>query len=229
MAQIAEKKQEISDNLIQIYRKFTLSELRLYHMYLSRIDPKDKASRYVMISLDEYANMAGIQVKVSDFRNICQKLLLHTITVPEMKGNENFPLFMVCSIIQNELVGARYFQLNVHDKALPLVIDFRKKYANFPVKNIVKLKSPYQIRMYSLLKQYETAGEFTITIRNLRESLGIKDTECTELKYFRRDLLNPVIRALGANTDLICNYRKKAVGPHGKWLSIMFKIECRKK
>ena len=222
------EKRNVLNSQLKTYEDFTLSELRLFLIYLSKINPRDESSRYVRLPLAEFADMVGIQVNRKDLKKLGRRLLQHIVTVPRARGcgYDMFQIFSEVSVLKDDDSGLWYFQMNAHDNALPLMFNFKEEYVTYPVENILKLKSSTQIRLYELLKQFEPIGKLTITIQELRKQLGVKSNESVEWSYFRRDILEPAVKALEANTDIRCSYSKGASGAGGKWLSVVFRIEA---
>lgn len=64
-------------------------------------------------------------------------------------------------------------EINASDDALPLMFEFKNRYFTYELWNALRLKSPNQVRMYEILKQYEKIGTRTLTIKELRNLLGI--------------------------------------------------------
>ena len=47
-----------------------------------------------------------------------------------------------------------FYEIDAHDRALPLMFDFKNKYFKYELWNALRLKSPNQVRMYEILKQW---------------------------------------------------------------------------
>ena len=81
--------------------------------------------------------------------NVVVTLLLHYLKGVEYLVNDNDEWFV---------------EINASDDALPLMFDFKNRYFKYALWNALRLKSPNQIRMYEILKQYETLGKREIEI-----------------------------------------------------------------
>lgn len=81
-------------------------------------------------------------------------------------------------------------EINASDDALPLMFEFKNRYFTYELWNALRLKSPNQVRMYEILKQYEKIGTRTLTIKELRNLLGIAPNEYQRWERFRVRVLD---------------------------------------
>jgi len=82
--------------------------------------------------------------------------------------------------------------------------DIVKNYTLVDLHNIKELKSFSSIRLYELLKQYENTSSHKryFKLEELREYLGLADTEYREYKYFKQHILKKADKEFRENTDL---------------------------
>jgi plasmid replication initiation protein len=110
----------------------------------------------------------------------------------------------------------------------PAVIDqisrLETEFTSYQLKQIVNLQSAYSIRIYELLAQYKTIGGRSFLVSELREilQLGEKHKRFNDLK---RDLLNPALVEVNANTDLIVSFEERKVGRSVVQLDFSIKLK----
>lgn len=205
----------------------TLQELRFFSIYLSKINSRDINSRIVRFTLEDFQKIMELgRLKVDYLKTVTNSLLSKVVSISlEKKGNyTSFQLFKECTVAQDEN-DEWYVEIDAHDKALPLMFEFKDKYFSYQLWNALRLKSSNQLRMYEILKQYEQIGERTISIDKLKELLGISKTEYSRWDNFKKDVLETCKKSLTMNTDIIFEYK-----PHGKRgrgnkiLTLKFKI-----
>lgn len=204
----------------------TLQELRLFSIYLSKINSKDIQTRIVKFPLEDFRLIMELgRLNIEYLKQVTNGLLCKVINVPtERGGYTGFQLFKECIVDMNEN-KEWYIEIDAHDKALPLMFEFKEKYFSYKLWNALKLKSSNQLRMYEILKQYEKLGYRIMTIEKLREQLGIKEKEYRRFNNFTQWVLEPCRKALEENTDIKFTYEpygKKGKG--GKILEIKFNI-----
>lgn len=203
----------------------TLQELRFFSIYLSKINPRDESTRLVKFTLSDFQKIMGFgRMNIKQLQTSTNSLLGKIVNIPKDNGGYNaFQLFKECELDQDER-GNWYISIDAHDKALPLLFDYKEKYFKYELWNALRLKSPNQIRMYEILKQYEKLGKRELTIKDLRELLGIADNEYTNWQNFKIRVLDSCQRALKEISDICFEYERGKIGNGGKWLSIIFTI-----
>lgn len=208
----------------------SLQELRFFSIYLSKINPRDVSSRVVRFPLDDFRRIMelGTDMNLTHFRLTIRHVLQQVVEVPNENGHgyKAFQLFKQAEITKDQN-GEWYVEFDAHDKALPLMFEFKSKYFKYELWNALRLKSPNQVRMYEILKQYEKLGRRELTVTELRELLGIGKTEYadrTGWSNFKKKVLDSCQQALKDTTDICYTYERGKVGAGGKWLSIVFHI-----
>ena len=106
-------------------------------------------------------------------KTVTNSLLSKVVNVPtERGGYTGFQLFKRCRVDIDDN-AEWYIEIDAHDEALPLMFEFKDKYFSYQLWNALRLKSPNQLRMYEILKQYEKIGMRILSIEELRNLLGI--------------------------------------------------------
>ena len=212
----------------------TIIQARLFSIYLARINPKDKATREVQFSLDEYIKIMGfVKADMTRIQESAKGLLRMIVTVyPEDTDSkksrvEYVQLFKRFSIYKDEL-GKWMVSIDCHDDLLDKIFDLKKHYFRYRLWNIVYLSTYNQYRIYELLKQYEKAGERTIPRDELREYLQIKKGEYKSFNNFKVRVLDSCKEALRLNTDICYDYVMEKAGRGGKVVAIKFIIKKNK-
>ena len=211
----------------------TVQELRFFSIYLSKINPKDKSTRVVSFPLSDFQRIMGFgRLNIKQLQASTDNLLCKIVHVPNDNGLgwRAFQLFKECHIFQDQY-GQWWVEIDAHDRALPLMFDFKNKYFKYELWNALRLKSPNQLRMYEILKQYEGLGKRELTVAELRNLLGIGNTEYTDRtgwSNFKKYVLDSCQEALKERTDICYTYERGKVGRGGKWLSIVFYIKKNK-
>ena len=207
----------------------TVQELRFFSIYLSKINPWDISTRVVRFSMEDFQRIMGFgRLNISQLKSSTDSLLSKIVHVPNESGYgyTAFQLFKECSLDRDKN-EEWYIEIDAHDKALPLMFDFKNRYFKYALWNALRLKSPNQVRMYEILKQYEKIGLREISVMELRELLGIDKKEYsgrTGWSDFKKYVLDSCQQALEENTDICFIYERGKVGKGGKWLSVIFYI-----
>ncbi len=200
----------------------TLQELRFFSIYLSKINPSDINTRVVRFSLSDFQRIMDLgKLNIKHLNSTIDSLLCKVIKVPneENSGYTAFQLFKECKIELDEYKNW-YIEIDAHDKALPLMFEFKNKYFTYQLWNALQLKSSNQLRMYEILKQYEKVKERIISVDELKELLGLDPTEYKRFGDFRMEVLEVCRVSLESNTDI--TFRYEPTGKRGRGGKIFF-------
>lgn len=204
----------------------TLQELRFFSIYLSKINARDVSTRVVRFPLSDFQRIMelGTDMNITHFKATVRHILQQVVEIPNEKGGYTaFQLFKQAEIERDEQ-GEWYVEFDAHDKALPLMFEFKREYFTYELWNALRLKSANQVRMYEVLKQWEKVGKKEFKVAELRELLGIAPDEYARWERFKVRVLDSCQQALKETTDICYTYERGKVGKGGKWLSIVFYI-----
>jgi acyl-CoA-binding protein len=207
----------------------TVQELRFFSIYLSKINPRDISTRTVRFPLEDFQRIMGFgRLNIGQLKESVNSLLCKVVSIPNERGGfTSFQLFKECTVDKDNM-GEWYVEIDAHDKALPLMFDFKTRYFKYELWNALRLKSSNQVRMYEILKQYEVLGKRELSVQELRELLGIGENEYPRWEAFKRRVLDSCQQALKESTDICYTYERGKVGNGGKWLTIVFYIKKNK-
>ena len=206
----------------------TLQELRFFSIYLSKINTRDENTRSVKFPFADFKKIMDFgKLNIQQLKNSADSILGKKVFIPlESGGFEGIVLFDKCKVDKNSN-GEWFVEISASNAAMPLMFDFKERYFRYELWNALRLKSPNQIRMYEILKQYENLGKRDISVNDLRELLGISDTEYssrTGWSDFKKGVLDSCQKALKEITDISYTYERGKTGTGGKWLTIIFHI-----
>ena len=209
-----------------------LEERRFLAIYLSKINPDDSSTRLVRFTLNDFRVIMNLgKVNVKYIKEITDNLLRKIVSIPFVHENgrfggwTSFQLFKECTVKTDD-DGEGYVEIDAHDKALPLMFDFKKEFFTYKLENALQVKSSNQLCMYEILKQYEKIGFRILSVDELKEKLGLAKTEYPRFGDFKNRVLDACQQALAEHTDITFtfeSYGKRGKG--GKVLYLKFNIQ----
>jgi len=234
MAKLKENYLVEKRNLLNEIRanNMTMQELRFFAIYLSKINARDLNTRVVRFPMEDFKSIMELgRIDIKYMKNVTSSLLSKVVNVPiedekgKYKGYTAFQLFKECTV-SHDINGEWYVEIDAHDKALPLMFEFKRDYFSYPVFNALRLRSTNQIRMYELLKQYEKAGAKIYNIDELKQDLWLKKDEYPRFGDFKIRVLNACQKALMEYTDIKFTYEPYGRrGKGGQIQTLKFYIE----
>jgi plasmid replication initiation protein len=182
----------------------TLMEYRIILAALSKIKPNNVDIPKVEFSVQEfnsiyYDNKLNFK-NYTVLRKACQRLLSRTIVLENeiyLKG------FQWVSLIE-------YFKdkgkiiVRFHDELKPFILFLKEnyEYTKYMLSNISRMNSYYSVRIYELLKQYETIGFREFKLDNLKDILGINKNKYKLYTNFKKTIVDVAQNELIEKSDI---------------------------
>jgi len=202
-----------ANTIIEARYKLTLMEQKLILIMASMIQPEDIDFRFYKVSIKDMAKFLSMgSVKRGDIYHDIRRVIdgLNSgkkLSIPTEKGI--LDIYWVASAEYNFEEGTVEFEFS--QKLKPYLLQLKKAFTTYKLKNVIQLKSSYSIRVYELLKQYERLGKRKIEIEKLKEILGVGK------KYklygdLKRKVLEVAREELPKKSDIAFDYREIKTG-----------------
>ena len=209
---------------------WTFQELRLFAIYLSKINPQRLDTRVVHFSLDDFQSIMELgRIDIANFKKVTTGLLTKVASKPtESGGLIVFQIFKQAALEQDE--NSQWFiEIDAHDEALTLMFGMRSYFFKYQLWNALNVKSRNQLRMYQVLKQYQNVGYRVLYVKELRRLLGLAENEYKRFSDFKKRVLDSCQEALAKYTDITFTYEPYGkMGQGGKVLQLKFNISKNK-
>ena len=191
----------------------TLQEIRFFSIYLSKINAREISTRKVRFPLSDFQKIMDLgRINIQHIKQATDGLLTKLVHIKNERGGYSaFQLFKECTVDQDEN-GIWYVEIDAHDKALPLMFEFKEYYFTYELWNVLTLASKNQVRMYEILKQYEFIGKRKISLEELKRFLGIESKEYPRWDNFKTYVLDSCQKALAERTDITFTYESIRTG-----------------
>lgn len=208
-------------------QNMTIQELRFFNMYLNKINEDDLEIGTVRFRVEDFKAILELgRVDIERIKTVTDRLLSKVIKMTQGHGGRvGFQLFKSCTLDQDDN-GVWYIDIDAHDKALPLMLDYKNRYLKYELWNALHLRSVNQLRMYEILKQFEGLGHRILRVDRLKHLLGVSIHEYARFSDFKRRVLDACRHALKMHTDIQFDYmpyERKGIG--GKIHSLKFIIK----
>lgn len=93
-----------------------------------------------------------------------------------------------------------YIDVTIEQEMKPFFLQLQRNFTAYDLRNVVKLGA-YPIRVYELLKQYESIGERTIDVEEIKRMFEITK-EYPRFPDFFRWVIKPAIKEINDHTDI---------------------------
>ncbi len=181
-----------SNTLIEASYKLTLQEKRLILLMSSMIGKDDEDFHSYKIGIQELNKIVGIENEAGYTRTkkLTEKILTRVLKIKEPDGMLHI----------NWLSSAKYFEKQGciqfrFDPALkPYLLQLKDYFTKYHLITVMQFKSFYYIRIYELLKQYESIGWRYFELDEFRRILGILPDKYKLYADIKRRIINPAKR-----------------------------------
>ncbi len=199
-----------ANNLVESRYKFDIWETRFFLSVLSqirrddtefevyRIWYKDVIKTFALKSGDSYASLReaarglmGKSVHVNyEADGVKRKAELHLLRKIDylQEGQKN---------VENH----EYIDVTVEQEMKPLLLQLQKNFTAYDMRNVVKL-GVYSVRLYELLKQYESIGARTLKVDELKSMFQVEELYKLFADFFRW-VIAPAEKEINEHTDLL--------------------------
>ena len=208
-----------SNQLVEGRYKFDIWETRVFTKMLTLIKRDDVDFKnyriYIKDVIDEFGlekdNRAYERIKRAGIKLNDRSVRIYRDTD---EGKMQFDTKIVASVesFVNNSEG-KYIDVSFHPRMKPYLLALKSKFTVYDSRNILALPSTYTIRIYELLKQYETIGNRKIDLDDLKEMIGaVEETFDGETRFikdhyplygnFRQKILLKAQNDLKKHTDI---------------------------
>lgn len=215
------------NKLIEFKGRMTTNELKLFGLIIADVrEQQDKQFQEYHIDISVLEETTKDKNFYNYIKDVALRLEDKKIIV-EGINEKNKRHFTTIRLINKPRYteGSNRLIIDIDKDLIPYIIDLKREFTRYQIENILRLKSSYAVRVYELLKQYESIGKREIDIKDLREYLGIDKKEYTRFDNFEARVLVPAQEEINNHTDINISYEKIKQGR--RIASILFTIESK--
>ena len=210
----------VKDNkLIEAHYKLTRLEQRIVLAMVSKIHKDDVEFKRYRMSIKDFLDRE-YGSKYDKMKEATERLMQKIIKI--RKENSFLQVAWLSSAEYYE--GEGTVELEFSPKLKPYLLQLKEKFTAYELKNIIQFNSTYSIRIYELLKQYETIKSRTITLDELQKMVG---TEYKKFYDIKRFVIEIAEKELKEKADIYFTYNPIKLGRRVN--SIEFHIKTKKK
>jgi plasmid replication initiation protein len=196
------------NNLVEAHYKLGLQEKRLVLWLASQVQRDDDEFKVHTISISEFSEVINIDKSnaYKELPKITKKLMQKIIQIRSLEKNELLQVAWLNSARYQ--FGEGKVTLRFSSDLKPFLLQIQDRFTKTNLKDLMRLKSVYAIRVYELLKQYETVGKRKTSLDELRAYCGIGIQQYKRFNDFKKDIIEISKREINAKTDIIIDYRE---------------------
>lgn len=190
--------------------RYSLSavETDLIMKMISEIKNEDKDFKTYLFKISEIEERIGKKINRTSLKTMAQELRKKNLTID--KGKEGFLVTGWVSSFEYHAERGE-IELCFDPKLKPYLLELQGRFVKADIRHIFQLSSEYAKRIYTIFKQWEKIGTYTV---NVEEWQKILEVPKTQLMYgeFKRKVLETAKEQINAKTDLEVSYTEIKTG-----------------
>lgn len=208
-----------SNNLIESRYKFDIWETRVFLSILGKIQRDDNDFKPYRISYREIIEMWNLPKTHSYkyLREAAKKLMEQTVSVGyEDNGQKREKIYHLIRHVDissedKPIESQEYILAEIEPVMKPFLLQLQKNFTAYDLRYITKL-GVYSMRIYELLKQYQSIGSRKMNIDNIKEMFEITDMYPLFGNFYQK-VIKPSVEEINEFSDIkITNVKKLKEG-----------------
>jgi plasmid replication initiation protein len=201
-----------SNELIESRFKFDIWEMRFFLSVISQIRREDDDFRVYRVWYSDIIKTFGIKTHQSYdmLREAANKLMKKTFIIDS--SADGFARKKVYHIIRmvdylaegqekkRGVENQEYIDVTIETDLKPFLLQLQRSFTAYDIRNVIKLGA-YPIRVYELLKQYESIGHRTLGFEEMKRMFEL-EKEYPRFATFYQRVIAPAIKEINNYTDL---------------------------
>jgi plasmid replication initiation protein len=209
-----------SNQLIEARYKFDVWETRFFLTLLSNIKREDEDFKTYRIWYRDLVTTFGIKTNQSYdlLRGAAKSLMKKNFTVSSVaesgiKRDKEYHIVRTVDYMadgEEQKVGANneeFIDVTFEPEMKPLLLQLKGSFTAYDLRNVVKLGT-YPVRIYELLKQYESIGNRTLSFEEMKRMFELENEYPLFANFYQR-IIEPSVADINEFTDLIITHIEK--------------------
>ena len=167
-----------SNSLVEARYQFSIWETRVFTRLVSLIQPEDEDFKRYRLRIRDLIEFFGVNDNdaYAKIKAVPENLLKKVVTIPYTENGED--RFLKTGLIAQASIPKKkegYIELSFHPDLKPYLLQLKRTFLSYDIRNVLKISSVHSIRIYELLKQYEKIGYRAFKLDQLKKILGVQD------------------------------------------------------
>jgi plasmid replication initiation protein len=199
-----------SNDFIEARYKFDIWEMRFFLSVLSKIERDDQNFEVYRVKYRDIIKDFGLSSNnaYAMLREGAKNLMNKTVTLKYEKDGvvrgEMYHLIRKIDYLESgqkqDGESQEYIDVKIEEDLKPFLLQLSKNFTAYDLKNVSKLGT-YSIRIYELLKQYESIGKRTLKVEEMKLMFDLSK-EYPLFANFYQKVIEPAIKEINKYTDL---------------------------
>jgi plasmid replication initiation protein len=155
----------------------------------------------------------------SQIKKLSEELTNKKICIQELQNKNHFATFVLFPAVVCKDNQVTFY---ISEVLRPYLHHLKENFTILSLEQISNMKSSYAIKVFQLLKQYESIGKRIFRVEEFKSILGISNLYVNNFNDFKKDVLFTIQKHINEHTDLRVTFKVKKEGR--KVSQIIFEI-----
>jgi len=189
-----------ANQLVEARYRLTVREQRFVLLMVSTIEPKDDDLTIYRVPTEKLIEVLGWKKEKDARRRVLN--LMEGLEDKKLKIRRKESWLSMRWFASLEDFDDGSVEIEFSKKLKPYLIKLKGEFTKYRLNIVFQLHSAYSIRMYELLKQYETIGSRRVTLEDLRLHLGVEEGRYKLYGHFKDRVLLFAQGEINEKTDI---------------------------
>jgi len=164
-----------SNKLTEARYSLSINEQRVVLFMISLIQPQDEDFKDYEVAVSDFSELLELNSKdnYARIKKVLRALLSKVLYIPKDDGKGYLMTHWVSSADYSDNEGI--INLSFDKKLKPYLLALKEQFTKYRLFTVTHFNSSYSIRIYMLLKQYESIGIREFELSDFKELLGLRD------------------------------------------------------
>lgn len=200
-----------SNALVEANYRLSLTQQRIILLMASLIQPDDEDFKLYRLTVGGFMDLLDITRPNLYAQMVTMIDHLMRVVITVRVGDGKYVKTHWIKRAEYE-VGSGYVDVTFDPDLKPFLLFLKKNFTTYKLENVIKLKSVYSIRIYEILKQYQSIGKRSLTIDALRTMLGMGMNEYKLYGHFKNKVIQVAHKEINEKTDIRFEFREIKLG-----------------
>jgi plasmid replication initiation protein len=196
------------NNLVEARYSLTLQEKKIILWLTSQIQPSDKDFKKHTLSVKDFMNLLDLKgnANYKELQKITLGLMKKVLVIREPDLKITTQVSWLNSARYEE--GEGFIKLGFAPEMHPFLLNLKNHFTSIKLSDLMQFSSIHAIRIYELLKQYESIGERTMNIEEIKECCGVAK-KLIRYSDFEKKILLIAKREINEKSDIRFEFERK--------------------
>lgn len=207
-----------SNALVEAAYRLSIQEQRILLVCISQVRRNEAVTDEVLYSVSaaDVAKLSGTAIEgtYSELKAAALRLKRREVRlIEEPNGKGKKPDVLITGWVQSIRYreGQGRVELRFSKDMLPYLNELTRQFTKYALADVAKMDSIYAIRLYELLRQWDSTGEREIGLDQLREWLQLEG-RYSSIKDFKLRVLEPAIEQINEHSPISVSWDQRKTG-----------------